>query len=222
MVLDTFPQSVFWKDRQSVYLGCNQNFANNANLSTPSQIIGKIDYDLPWGRTEADFYRADDAQVINSGVAKLSIIETQVQADGSMLWLETNKIPLRNFNNEVIGVLGTYQDISDRKQAEQTIRQQIEKETVLRQITQKMRETLDLQRIFETACQEIRQFIQSDRVGIFRFYPDSGFDDGEFVAESVQDGLSSVLAIPIHDHCFGEDYAQRYTEGRVSARKMLT
>ncbi|MFM7438968.1 MAG: hypothetical protein ACKO2V_10255, partial [Snowella sp.] len=62
----------------------------DANLSTPSQIIGKIDYDLPWGRTEADFYRADDAQVVNSGVAKLNIIETQVQADGSMLWLETN------------------------------------------------------------------------------------------------------------------------------------
>ena len=61
--------------------------------------------------------------MINSGVAKLSIIETQLQADGSMLWLETNKIPLRNLNNEVIGVLGTYQDITSRKRAEITLRE---------------------------------------------------------------------------------------------------
>jgi PAS domain S-box-containing protein len=108
-------------------------------------------------------------------------------------------------------------DISDRKQAEQTIRQQIEKETLLRQITQHIRETLDLQTIFETACQDIRQFIQSDRVGIFRFYLESGFDDGAFVAESVKEGLSSVLSIPIHDHCFGADYAQRYTQGHFQA-----
>jgi signal transduction histidine kinase/ActR/RegA family two-component response regulator len=50
-------------------------------------------------------------------------------------------------------------------------------------------------------------------VGIFRFYPESGFDDGEFVAESLKEGCSSVLAIRIHDHCFGEDYDKSYTEG---------
>jgi signal transduction histidine kinase len=110
-------------------------------------------------------------------------------------------------------MIGVNFDITAQKQAEQTIREKIEKETLLRQITQQIRETLDLQKIFDTACQEIRQFIQTDRVGIFKFYPDSGYNGGEFVAESVQDGLSSVLLIPVHDHCFGEDYAQRYTEG---------
>jgi PAS domain S-box-containing protein len=122
-VLDTFPLSVFWKDRASVFLGCNQNLANDANLLSPNQIIGKTDYDLPWTKKESDLYRADDAEVINSGVAKLGIIETQYQADGSTIWLETNKIPLRNLNNEVIGILGTYQDISDRKLAEQKLKE---------------------------------------------------------------------------------------------------
>jgi PAS domain S-box-containing protein len=114
-VLDTFPLSVFWKDVDSVYLGCNQNFLNDAGLQEISQIIGKTDHELIWGETEADFYRANDRAVIESQTAKLGIEEIQHHADGQIICTETNKLPLRNLQGEVIGVLGTYQDISDRK-----------------------------------------------------------------------------------------------------------
>ena len=117
-VLDTFPLSVFWKDVDSVYLGCNQNFLNDAGLQEISQIIGKTDKELTWGETEADFYRANDWAVIESQTAKLGIEEIQHHADGQIICTETNKLPLRNLQGEVIGVLGTYQDISDRKNAE--------------------------------------------------------------------------------------------------------
>ena len=120
-VLDTFPISVFWKDVNSVYLGCNQNFLHDAGLQEISQIIGKTDDELPWGETEADFYRANDRAVIESQTAKLRIEETQHHADGQIIWTETNKIPLRNLQGEVVGVLGTYQDISDRKAAEKSL-----------------------------------------------------------------------------------------------------
>ncbi len=120
-VLDTFPLSVFWKDRNSVYLGCNQNLLRDANLKSVSELIGKTDYDMPWSETEAESYRANDRHVVTQNVAKLGSIETQVHADGSQLWLETNKLPLRNLEGEVIGVLGTYQDITERKRAEQAL-----------------------------------------------------------------------------------------------------
>ena len=214
-VLDTFPLSVFWKDRDSVYLGCNHYFLQDSGLTSDMEIIGKTDYELPWGKIEAEVYRADDRQVMDSGIARLGIVEqTQSQANGRQVWLETNKIPLHNLVGEVVGILGTYQDISDRKQAEQTIRQQAEQERLLREITQRIRQSLDLQTIFDTACQEIRQVIQADRVGIFKFYPDSNFDDGEFVAESVVEGFPSVVAIRIHDHCFGKNYSSLYAKGR--------
>ncbi|MDY7020503.1 MAG: PAS domain S-box protein, partial [Cyanobacteriota bacterium] len=122
-VLDTFPLSVFWKDRNSVYMGCNRNFLQDAGLSSVAEVINKTDYDLPWRKTEAEAYQADDRNVINSNTAKIGIIETQVQADGKQTWLETNKLPLHNLTGEVIGVLGTYQDISDRKLAEINLRQ---------------------------------------------------------------------------------------------------
>jgi len=130
-VLDTFPLSVFWKDRQSVYLGCNQNFAQRANLTSNSEIVGKNDYDLPWGAKEAAFYQADDRQVIELGISKLAFEETITLATGEVRWVETNKIPLRDLDGHVIGVVGTFQDISDRKTAEIAL---IESETFNRQL----------------------------------------------------------------------------------------
>jgi PAS domain S-box-containing protein len=121
LVLDTFPLFVFWKDHQSVYLGCNQNFAVSVGLNLPSEIIGKTDYEMPWGNTEAYSYRSDDRQVITSGKPKLNIIEIQYQENGETIWVETNKVPLRDLHGEIIGILGTYQDISDRKRAEETL-----------------------------------------------------------------------------------------------------
>ncbi|MEM9450785.1 MAG: PAS domain S-box protein [Cyanobacteria bacterium P01_E01_bin.6] len=120
-VLDTFPLSVFWKDRNSVYLGCNRNFLQDAGFTSVDDIVGKTDDDMPWADTQAVAYRADDFQVMASDIAKINIVETQVQTDGNQTWLETNKLPLHNLDGDVIGVLGTYQDISDRKAAEKKL-----------------------------------------------------------------------------------------------------
>ncbi|MEO0538327.1 MAG: PAS domain S-box protein [Cyanobacteria bacterium P01_A01_bin.123] len=121
-VLDSFPLCVFWKDRNSVYLGCNQTFVSTSGFESSDQIIGKTDRDL-WPETDAQLYWEDDQQVMESGVPKLEIIKTQLRADGTITWSETNKVPLRDLDGVVIGVLGIYQDISDRKRAEQLIHQ---------------------------------------------------------------------------------------------------
>jgi signal transduction histidine kinase/ActR/RegA family two-component response regulator/PAS domain-containing protein len=102
----------------------------------------------------------------------------------------------------------------DRKQAEDLICEQAERAILLKEITQRIRQSLDLQTIFDTACQEIRDLIHADRVGIFKFDPASHFDDGEFVAESVGAEFASAIAIRVKDHCFGENYAALYAKGR--------
>ncbi|MBJ7899871.1 MAG: GAF domain-containing protein [Cyanobacteria bacterium RI_101] len=108
-------------------------------------------------------------------------------------------------------------DITARKAAAKLIQHQADKEKLLRQISQRIRETLELERTFNTACAEIQSFMAVDRVAIFRFDPDSGYDDGQFVAESLAPGFSSVLAERVHDHCFGEGYAQLYQQGHYQA-----
>lgn len=122
LVLDTIPQLVFWKDRNSAYLGCNQGFARVAGLEVPDEIIGKTDYNLPWQKKESDFFIECDRRIMESGEAELGIVEPQLTATGQQTWVETNKSPLRDPEGKVIGILGTVQDITPLKEAEQTLK----------------------------------------------------------------------------------------------------
>jgi PAS domain S-box-containing protein len=337
-VLDAFPMAVFWKDRDSVMLGCNQLFAQLSGFESPLAAIGKTNFDFGYTEAEALSYLADDHQVMESGTGKLGIEETITLSTGEQQWVETNKIPLRGLAGNTVGIVVTFQDISDRKraeaalaaseafnrqlveefpvglascrmdgqlvyvnsafakilgrtveetlsltywditpieyaeqeaeqlqflqqhkrygpyekeylhrdghlvpvlltgliivqngekfiwssvqdiserkQAEQEKIQRVEQETLLREITGRIRQSLDLQTIFDTACQEIRQVLQADRVGIFKFYFESGYNEGRFVAESVVEGFSSVLEFNVYDHCLGENYSTIYIQGR--------
>jgi PAS domain S-box-containing protein len=121
-VLHTVPQAIFWKDRESVYLGCNAAFAKAAGLTTPDEIVGKTDFDLPWLRTESEAFRADDREVIQKDRLKSHIIETMRLKDGSTIWVDTTKVPLHDASGQVMGVLGIYEDITGRKQTEQELR----------------------------------------------------------------------------------------------------
>ncbi|MDZ7960971.1 MAG: PAS domain S-box protein [Aulosira sp. DedQUE10] len=119
LVLDTIPQRVFWKDCESRYVGCNPSFANDYQL-TADEIIGKTDLELPWAEW-AHLYRADDAFVINTRTAKLGYEEPTVNLDGKQIWLRTSKVPLTNSAGEIIGILGSHEDITHRKQAEEQL-----------------------------------------------------------------------------------------------------
>jgi diguanylate cyclase (GGDEF)-like protein/PAS domain S-box-containing protein len=119
-ILDTIPQRVFWKDRNCIYLGCNRILAIDAGLNNPAEIIGKSDFDLAWRET-AEVYRADDKLVMEQGSAKLGFEETQDRPDGGRVWLRTSKLPLWDREGKVIGVLGTYEDITERKVAEERV-----------------------------------------------------------------------------------------------------
>ncbi len=122
LVFDYIPQHVFWKDRNSVYLGCNRNFARAAGVERPQDLIGKTDYDLAWKREEADFFRECDRRVMEADTPELHIIEPQFQGSGKQAWLDTNKIPLHDDKNRVVGILGTFEDITERKRAEEELR----------------------------------------------------------------------------------------------------
>ena len=167
-VLDTIPQCVFWKDKELNYLGCNKLFARAAGLSSPDKIVGLSDFDLPWEKEEAEFYRKCDRRVMESGNAEIGIAESQVNADGELTWLETNKAPLYNDAGEVIGVLGSFNDITRLKQAEETLQRNNE----------------ELERRVEERTREIKYVANHDKLtGLL--------NRGQFVQQ-----LNEVIGIP--------------------------
>jgi two-component system, NtrC family, sensor kinase len=155
LVINNIPQLIFWKDRNSVYLGCNRNFACIAGVGEPQNIVGKTDYDLPWTKEESDWYRECDVRVTASNQPQLHIIETQLQADGKQIWADTSKIPLHDAEGNVIGILGTYEDITERKAAEEALRQN---EQQLKQKAQ------DLEQILKELQRTQSQLIQSEKM----------------------------------------------------------
>ncbi len=120
-IIDTAPIRVFWKDRESRYLGCNPAFAQDAGLTDPAELIGRDDSQMAWV-AEAERYRKDDRAVIESGQPKLNYEEPQTTPTGEAIWLRSSKVPLRGRDGEIIGVLGIYDDITERKQAVESIR----------------------------------------------------------------------------------------------------
>jgi len=125
LVIDHVPQAIFWKDCNSVYLGCNRLFALAAGLRHPREIVGKTDDDLPWTPEEAEEYRAGDRQVIASKRPKLRVRGTRHLPTGEVRIVETSKIPLHDRRGDVVGVLGLFEDIGDRLQTAELLQQRL-------------------------------------------------------------------------------------------------
>jgi PAS domain S-box-containing protein len=121
-VISNIPHYVFWKDRLLTYLGCNENFAHAAGLKSPEHIVGKTDYELPWSREQASFFRKTDREVMQKGISLLDAEEMRLRSDGEEATFLTSRVPLHDQDGKVIGVLGIYADITYLKQIEHELR----------------------------------------------------------------------------------------------------
>jgi PAS domain S-box-containing protein len=125
LIVDNVPHAIFWKDRNHRFLGANLQFAKDAGFTSPEELIGKTDFDMPWAEKAEDF-QADDLAVMTTKQPKLNIEEPIIKAGNIEGWLRTNKIPLSDRTGAVFGILGTYTDITEQKQVEEALRQEQE------------------------------------------------------------------------------------------------
>jgi signal transduction histidine kinase/ActR/RegA family two-component response regulator len=128
-VLDAIPVRVFWKDLNLCYLGCNKPFSEDAGRSSPADLIGKDDYQMGW-LEQAELYRKDDRAVIESGVPKINFKEPQTTPNGKSITLRTSKIPLKDAEGQIMGILGTYEDITEWESLEAQLRQAQKMESI--------------------------------------------------------------------------------------------
>jgi diguanylate cyclase (GGDEF)-like protein/PAS domain S-box-containing protein len=117
-LLNNIPQKIFYKNRDSVYVLCNEAFAKDLNIK-PGEIQGKTDYDF-FPRKLAEKYINDDRRIMESGAAE--DIEEKYVVKGKEIFIRTYKAPLKDEKGETIGIFGIFWDITARKKIEEQLR----------------------------------------------------------------------------------------------------
>jgi len=181
----------------------------------------------------------DDRQATEELIEKVIVGEADyntefrvLHPDGSLHYIKASGLVFRDESGQPISLIGVNLDITDIRQAEAALqasetqfRKQAKRERLLREINQRINQSLDLPTIFDTACQEIRTCLEASRVAIFKFNPDSDCHEGEFLAESLSDGVSSLLGVHLLEHgfgtSFGENDARLYAQGRYNLAEDL-
>lgn len=126
-IVNNIPYYVFWKDINHRFLGCNKNFAMEFGFDDPNKMIGKTDKDFVWLGSLSQKYNDDDMEVMSTGFHKINYEEEQTRPDGSVKIVLASKVPLFDQHQNVVGILGIYTDITERKKIEQRLRESMEK-----------------------------------------------------------------------------------------------
>lgn len=219
------------EERFALAIQANNNGLFDINLKTNEyyyspQYRQQIGYPLEQeGPTFDEFWtlvHPDDAAVVKSTMDALfagPLSQWQLEfrmfhSNGSILWILSRGLVIRDENGEVVRMLGTHTDISARKQAELELSRKTRQIQLFSEITLKIRQSLQLEAILQTTVTEVRRILQVDRVILFQLMSDGA---GNVITETVVPDYPSILGQQIHDPCFTEAYQEKYRQGRVSA-----
>ncbi|MCK4779863.1 MAG: PAS domain S-box protein, partial [Candidatus Lokiarchaeota archaeon] len=127
IIINNIPQCIFWKDLNFKYLGCNHNFVKFLDLESPEDIIGKRDENLFVTKEKIKMINDKERKVILTGESEYHFHEFWVKNNGEEICLEINRVPLIDSDEDIIGVLCTFEEITDRNITEEKLQKSEEK-----------------------------------------------------------------------------------------------
>ena len=183
-VLGSLTQAVSWKGRDSLFLGCNQAFAEAVGLKHPDEIIGKPDTEVRWITAPSDFLRQDDRRLMEQGLTDQQTVPIPL-LNGGQTWLNIRKVPLRNSAGQVTGLITTIVHQTEEQQrvaaavhqSEQQLREQAQRERLLNRLIRLIRNSLDFDTILATTLLQVREAMQSDRCQFAWYHEDDSDED---------------------------------------------
>ena len=119
LIINNLPHAIFWKDRNSVYLGCNKAFALVCGYSNPDDLVGKRDKDLPWPLKKTEAVIRLDQQIIAGGPPQCS--QERLEYFDKPQDVMVYRVPFCSNEGHVLGVLGIYVDITELTELKQTV-----------------------------------------------------------------------------------------------------
>lgn len=123
LLFDNIPGWIYMLNRELEIIGCNRNFAQAMNFEKPSDLIGLRFAELPITAEWAKKSESELLQALN-GKTFASIMEPLVTVHGEKFWLQSNKVPLRDGTGQILGVLVTSEDVTEKRRIEEQLRQQ--------------------------------------------------------------------------------------------------
>jgi two-component system, sensor histidine kinase and response regulator len=188
MVMDNLPQQIYWKNRRLEYLGCNKLYVEQFGLENPEDLFGKTENECAITVEDSlrSLFKLRETEVMEHGIPQYNSLEN-IAVDGEQVWLDLSHVPLFR-DGEIIGVLGTYRDITDRVTNEEELKKHRDHLSDL----VKMR-TLAL----EAANQELAD-INSDLGNANRALAEANKAKGQFVANishEIRTPLNAVVAM---------------------------
>ncbi|HEY9649228.1 MAG TPA: GAF domain-containing protein, partial [Coleofasciculaceae cyanobacterium] len=200
-------------------MACNASAEKILGLPA-KQLLENTPFDLHWRTIREDgspFPGQDHPAMVTlrTGEPQSNVVMGFYKPDGTTTWISVNSQPLiRAHETKPYAVVTSFFDITERKQIEVTLRQQAERERLIRLSASRIHQSLELEEILNTTVTDVRQFLQTDRVVVYRFEPNLS---GVVVVESVDSAFLAVKGAAIDDPCFGEASLELYQQGHIHA-----
>jgi len=162
-LIDNLPDRIYIKDRNSRFVICNRALAERMGKKEVSEVIGKSDFDFQLPELAEQFYR-DEQEIMNSGIPLINHEEPRVLPDGERRWNLTTKVPLRDAEGNITGIVGIGRDITDIKKKEARTR-------ALNKIIRGISTTANLDELLKLVHETLREIVYAENCFIALYDP---------------------------------------------------
>jgi diguanylate cyclase (GGDEF)-like protein/PAS domain S-box-containing protein len=212
-IFDSSFQFVSLLKPDGTLLEANQTSLDFAGIKL-RDVVNRPFWQGPWWGVSPEVQEQLQEAIYRSAKGEFVRYEVEFKGANRTATIDFSLKPVADESGKIVLLLPEGRDITESKQAQVALRQQIERERLIAQIQSRIRSSLDIQDILNTTVAEVREFLATDRVIIFRFRPDW---NGDVVVESVGEEWMPLMGMEIEDCCFANTYIGQYLKGRIRA-----